>query len=236
MPYPGLLHPETLSPQQSTADPYLLRRHPNTILSQSLWGLWILVHTKYVWALWASLAGMGFDSTHDLEPPAILLGLFLVLRRGVSPQSHPSTIQPLFQHLPSYWSFSALGCVVNLLTVVPATQPTIRGNIPTQLTWVWINSGSWWWTGRPGILRFMGLQRVVHDWAIELNWTEYTVAKNVISHSYTLWLVSTPLFYQPLLFSILSPGLLPSWFFFPPLSLSFSPIFWKLCFYITSIW
>ena len=31
--------------------------------------------------------------------------------------------------------------------------------------WVWVNSGSWWWTGRPGVLRFMGLQRVGHDWA-----------------------------------------------------------------------
>ena len=42
----------------------------------------------------------------------------------------------------------------------------------TQWTWVWVNSGSWWWTGRPGVLRFMGLQRVGHDWATELNWTE----------------------------------------------------------------
>ena len=36
----------------------------------------------------------------------------------------------------------------------------------------WVNSGSWWWTGRPGMLQFMGLQRVGHDWATELNWTE----------------------------------------------------------------
>ena len=43
---------------------------------------------------------------------------------------------------------------------------------PTQWTWVWVNSGSWWWTGRPGVLQFMGLQRVGHDWATELNWTE----------------------------------------------------------------
>ena len=42
----------------------------------------------------------------------------------------------------------------------------------TQWTWVWVNSGSWWWTGRPGLLRFMGLQAVGHDWATELNWTE----------------------------------------------------------------
>ena len=43
---------------------------------------------------------------------------------------------------------------------------------PTQWTWVWVNSGSWWWTGRPGMLRFMGLQRVRHDWVTKLNWTE----------------------------------------------------------------
>ena len=41
-------------------------------------------------------------------------------------------------------------------------------------TWVWVNFGSWWWTGRPGVLWFMGSQRVGHDWETELNWTEYT--------------------------------------------------------------
>ena len=39
---------------------------------------------------------------------------------------------------------------------------------PTRCTWVWVNSRSWWWTGRPGVLRFMGSQRVGHDWATEL--------------------------------------------------------------------
>ena len=43
---------------------------------------------------------------------------------------------------------------------------------PTRWTWVWVNSGSWWWTGRPGVLRFMGSQRVRHDWVTELNWTK----------------------------------------------------------------
>ena len=43
---------------------------------------------------------------------------------------------------------------------------------PTQWTWVWINFGSWWWRGKPGVLQFMGLQRVGRDWATELNWTE----------------------------------------------------------------
>ena len=41
---------------------------------------------------------------------------------------------------------------------------------PTQWTWVWVNSGSWWWTGRHGMLQSMGLQRARHNWA-ELNWT-----------------------------------------------------------------
>ena len=43
---------------------------------------------------------------------------------------------------------------------------------PTWWTWVWVNSGSWWWTGKPGVLRFMGSQRAGHDWVTELNWTE----------------------------------------------------------------
>ena len=42
---------------------------------------------------------------------------------------------------------------------------------PTQWTWVWVDSGRWWWTGRPGMLRLMGLQRVGHNWVTELNWT-----------------------------------------------------------------
>ena len=36
--------------------------------------------------------------------------------------------------------------------------------------WIWVNSRSWWWTGRLGVLRFMGSQRLGHDWATELNW------------------------------------------------------------------
>ena len=40
----------------------------------------------------------------------------------------------------------------------------------TQWTWVWVNSGSWWWTGRPGVLQSMESQRFHYDWATELNW------------------------------------------------------------------
>ena len=48
MPHPGLLHPEPLPLRQATADLYLHRRHPNTVRAQSLWGLWVLVHTRFV--------------------------------------------------------------------------------------------------------------------------------------------------------------------------------------------
>ena len=43
--------------------------------------------------------------------------------------------------------------------------------ITDLMRWVWVNSGSWWWTGRPGMLWSMGSWRVGHDWWTELNWT-----------------------------------------------------------------
>ena len=71
----GLLDPEPLPWWQATSDPYLHRRHSDTVLAQSLWGLW--VHTRFVWALLTSLALKGFDPKHDFAPPIILLGLLL---------------------------------------------------------------------------------------------------------------------------------------------------------------
>ena len=53
----------------------------------------------------------------------------------------------------------------------------------TQWTWVWVNSGSWWWTGRPGILLSMGLQRVRHNWVTELNWTENWYCEDMGSYT-----------------------------------------------------
>ena len=61
---------------------------------------------------------------------------------------------------------------------------------PTQWTWVWVNSGSWWWVGKPGVLQSVGSQRVGHNWAIELNWTERSFKLwNLKTHS-LLWLFS----------------------------------------------
>ena len=45
----------------------------------------------------------------------------------------------------------------------------------TRWMWIWVNSGSWWWTGKLGVLQFMGSQRVRHDWVTELNWTMLSV-------------------------------------------------------------
>ena len=49
----------------------------------------------------------------------------------------------------------------------------------TRWMWVWVKSGSWWWTGRPGVLQFMGSQRVGHDWVTELNSTELILNWNL---------------------------------------------------------
>ena len=59
---------------------------------------------------------------------------------------------------------------------------------PTQCTWIWASSGSWWWTGKPGVLQSMGSRRVRTEW---LNWTE-------IYKSHANFLVM----------------LMPSWFFY----------------------
>ena len=56
------------------------------------------------------------------------------------------------------------------------TEDEMLDGAPTQWTWVWVNSGSWWWTGRPGVLQSIGSQRVGHNWATGLNWTELTLS------------------------------------------------------------
>ena len=59
---------------------------------------------------------------------------------------------------------------------------------PTRCTWVWVNSRSWWWTRRPGVLQFMGSQRVGNDWETELkkNIIQLTLSRNIIH----LWMPS----------------------------------------------
>ena len=56
---------------------------------------------------------------------------------------------------------------------------------PTRWTWVWVNSRRWWWTGRPGVLQFMGSQWVGHDWVTELNWTGMIWGSRILC--YPIW-------------------------------------------------
>ena len=166
MPYPNLLHLEPLSLWQSTADPFLHRRHSNTVLSQSLWNPWALAHTRFVWALSASLAGMGFDSKREFTPsyhlagasplpldvgylftvtpaPTILLGFLWPWTWGISSR-------------PVQWNTATapdLGCGVNTYLVslkfrVSHSNPLCANQIGTEIlllersSWerVWIHS------------------------------------------------------------------------------------------------
>ena len=54
----------------------------------------------------------------------------------------------------------------------------------TGWTWVWANFGSWWWTGKPDVLQFMGWQRVRHDWVTELNWTFFLASSLFVLHEF----------------------------------------------------
>ena len=58
---------------------------------------------------------------------------------------------------------------------------------PTWWIWVWVNSGSWWWAGRPGLLQFMESQRVRHDWATELNWIFHSIYLAHLLHLLCQW-------------------------------------------------
>ena len=57
---------------------------------------------------------------------------------------------------------------------------------PTQWTWAWASSGRWWCTGKPGMLQSMGAQRVRHDWATEMNWSEHLARFIVYLYLYKL--------------------------------------------------
>ena len=82
----------------------------------------------------------------------------------------------LLESFGKYWFAIIVSIVLAALVVVIVGIDLVRFRLQlflslTQWTWVLVNSGSWWWTGRPGMLQFMGLQRVGHDWVTELNWT-----------------------------------------------------------------
>ena len=102
----------------------------------------------------------------------------------------------------------------------------------TRWTWVWVNSGSWWWTGRPGVLLFMGSQRVGHDWATELNWTEGCPGMEGwlrwFAHYLRVWV-------QKDMSSILLLLLTPSFFFRLCRNSSWNFLFLSLCIFWSKI-
>ena len=86
------------------------------------------------------------------------------------------TLMEELTHLKRPWCWEGLG----------AGEGDGRGwdgrmALPTRWSWVWVNSGSWWWTGRPGVLRFMGSQRVGHYWATDLIWSDLCVRLKKLS-------------------------------------------------------
>ena len=100
----------------------------------------------------------------EISPECSLEGLMLKLKLKL----------PYFDHL--MWELTYLKrpwCWERLK--VEGEEDDIEWNgwmaSPTQWTWIWVNSGSWWWTGRPGVLQSMGLQRAGSDWVTELSWT-----------------------------------------------------------------
>ena len=82
---------------------------------------------------------------------------------------------PIFVHLTQRTdSLEKLWCWERLKAGGEGDDRARDGWMTSPLGWTWISvgSGSWWWTGKPGVLQSVGLQRVGHDWVTELNWTE----------------------------------------------------------------
>ena len=97
----------------------------------------------------------------EISPGCSLEGLMLKLKRN---SSTLATSCEELTHWERPWCWEGLGA---------GGEGDERGwdgwmASPTPWTWIWVNCGSWWWTGRPGVLQFMVLQRVGHDWATEL--------------------------------------------------------------------
>ena len=99
----------------------------------------------------------------EVNPKYSLEGLMLKLKLQYS--GH------LMQRIDSFENTLMMGKIVGRRRRGWQRMRWLDG-IPSQWIWVWVNSGRWWWTERPGVLQFMGSQRAGHDRVAELNWTE----------------------------------------------------------------
>ena len=67
---------------------------------------------------------------------------------------------------------------------------------PTRWRWVWVNSGNWWWTGKPGVLQSMGSQRARHDWATELTYLTHLILAYIIIHLWSRYSINVIIILQ----------------------------------------
>ena len=95
----------------------------------------------------------------EISPDYLLEGLMLKLKRQC------------FGHL--MWRTDSFEKILMLGKIEGRRRrggQRMRWLMASLWTWVWVNSGSWWWTGNPGVLQSIGSQRVKYDWVTELNW------------------------------------------------------------------
>ena len=107
----------------------------------------------------------------------LLVGRYL-LRARCQVQSWDRNIKDKVLTSQNIYFIERGGCGDNKQFISNYVYGGLEMASPTQWTWVWVDSGSWWWTGRPGVLWFMGSQRVGHDWTTELNWTKRGCSAN----------------------------------------------------------
>ena len=125
------------------------------------WCFWTVVLKKTLWVPWTARRS-NQSILKEISPEYSLEGLILKLKLQY------------FGHL--MWRTDSLEKTLMLEKIEVGRRGWQRWDgwmaSLTQWTWVWVNSGSWWWTGSPGVLQSTGSQRVRHDWGTELNWMQ----------------------------------------------------------------
>ena len=123
------------------------------------WCFWSVVWRRLLWVPWAARRS-NQSILNEISPVYSLEILMLKLK--------PQYFGHLIRRTDSFEKTLMLG------KIAAGGEGDDRGwdgwmSSPTQWTWVWVNSESWWWTGRPGVLQSMDSHRIGHDWATELN-------------------------------------------------------------------